>query len=65
MKEKELKETKNTLDTHAPDRPEMQQLSEEEKKQIELGGLIEHEHGERREQLEEEVEKTEEDKKPS
>lgn len=58
----EIPHRKNTLDTHAPDRPETAPLSETEKQQLELGGRIEHEQGEAREAAAESAEKLEEGK---
>ena len=60
--DREKPQTKNTLDTHAPDRQETQQLSETEKKQIELGGQIEHEQGEKREATAEKAEQLDSEK---
>ena len=41
----QAKETQNLLHTHAPDRPEVRNLSEKEKKEIELSGEAEHARG--------------------
>ncbi len=41
----------NTLDTHAPDRPEVRQLSEKEKEQMEAGADAEKEQGPAREKV--------------
>ena len=42
---------KNTLDTHAPESPEVEQLSEKEKEQMEAGGEAEHHQGTEREKV--------------
>ena len=46
---------KNTVETHAPDRQEIEQLSEKEKEQLERGGEMEHQNGTEREQSAHEI----------
>lgn len=56
MKEQKPPPSQNLLDTHAPDRPEVQQLSETEKNQLELSGQAEHEQGKKREDANQQAE---------
>jgi hypothetical protein len=56
MKEPSSPQSKSLLDTHAPDRPEVEQLSETEKNQLELSGQAEHEQGKKREAANEQAE---------
>jgi len=49
------KDTKNSLDSAHPAPEAAKRLTEKEKKAVELGGLIEHEHGQKREDLEKQV----------
>jgi hypothetical protein len=62
VKPSEPDETKNVVDTARPAPERHPPLSEDEKKQLELGGRMEHEHGTRREKLEEKIEKIDEGK---
>ena len=48
-------DTKNTLDTSLPVPEAAKNLSEEEKKALQLGGDMEHAHGRHREDLEKEI----------
>jgi len=49
------KDSQNSLDTTQPVPEAVKRLSEEEKKALELGGLLEHEQGQKREDLEKQV----------
>jgi len=49
------KDAKNSIDSAHPAPKAAKQLTENEKKAVELGGLIEHEHGQKREDLEKQV----------
>lgn len=49
------KEVKNTIDSAQPHPEAADRLSEAEKKAVELGGLIEHEQGERQTELHDEA----------
>ncbi len=51
----DLKKTKNTLDSSAPHQSAFDKLSEADKKKMELGGMMEHEHGQKREDLEKQI----------
>jgi len=57
VKEKELGASKNAVDSAKPEADGRTPLSENDKKKLELGGMMEHEQGQPREKLEEEVEK--------
>ena len=48
-------DSQNTLDTHEPKAEALNRLSETEKKEIEVGGLMEHAHGGDREDLHDQV----------
>lgn len=50
-KKTEITETKSTVETHAPDRPEVRGMSESDQQKAELGAQAEHEHGEKREEI--------------
>ena len=49
------KDAKNSIDSAHPTPEAAKQLTEKEKKAVELGGLIEHEQGRKREDLEQQV----------
>ncbi len=51
---KPLKHSKNTLDSATP-KPAAGHLSESDKKKLELGDLMEHEQGRRRESLQKDI----------
>ncbi len=58
VKDKDVSDTKNAVETATPRTPDMEQLSEEDKKKLELSALAEHEHGEAREKLNEQAERS-------
>ena len=49
------KDSQSSIDTAQPTPDAAKRLTEEEKKALELGGLLEHEHGQKREDLEKQV----------
>lgn len=51
---KQLKHAKSTMDSAKP-KPDTRHLNETDKKQMELGDQMEHEHGSRRESLQKDI----------
>jgi hypothetical protein len=57
-----IEHSKNTLDSAIPKTGQTDRLREGEKKSLELAELAEHEHGQRREQLQQQAQRAAEQK---